>query len=98
MLEIDGELFEDPCETIKAERVFAVFTLISTGIQMLSSQVFMIMSQPLFPPRIVGGIIPDQILKGDIICQPKSDFKMETKRSLDPMDIRILNMYEEIEK
>jgi len=89
MLEIDGEFFEDPCETIRDGRVFAVSTLISTGIQMLSSQVFMIMSQPLFPPKFP---------QGGIVCQPKSDFKRKKKRPLDSMDIRILNMYEEIER
>lgn len=53
MIEIDGELFEDPCETIRMEKQIAALFVAQSAI----TQIRAIQVQPLFPQIQEGGII-----------------------------------------
>jgi len=67
MLEIDGEFFEDP---YTAYYVSTMIDMIMKG-QIRMAQLAYAVAQPLFPPKVAeGGIVPDYVLKGDIINLP----------------------------
>ena len=83
MLEIDGELFEGQDEKIRRERMEVLkkiarnAILEATGKNKKMTKIILdaawirmglVWAQPLFPPKfVVGGIIPDHVLKGDIV-------------------------------
>ena len=62
MLEIDGEFFEDPCETIIAARMYEAILI---G-KMAATQMALVMAQPLFTSKFANGeIVYPSTLKGD---------------------------------
>jgi len=93
MLEIDGEFFEDPCERIRTSRRCIAMMVADMAV----TQMALVMSQPLFLQNsVVGGIVDPNTYKGDIILQPKSDFKRGKKMAPDLLDMRLLDMYMEV--